>query len=215
MNIKRTLRVVESNKGALNTVLGSLLSAAGGEKPFSLLVTSARPGEGKTTCAISIARGLALSGKTLLMEGSLSAPQLNQVFRCEKGPGLKEFFNGDSIETCARETEYPNLMVLPMTSADGDFASSLDMETLAAKLESLKGVYDSVVIDGASITRSSEAALMAAKTDGVVFVAECEKTKWEVLDVGVDMVKQVGGKPLGVILNKRRYYVPKFFYGSV
>jgi hypothetical protein len=46
-------------------------------------------------------------------------------------------------------------------------------------------------------------------------VAECEKTKWEILDLAKAKITNVNGKILGVVLNKRQYYIPAGLYGKI
>ena len=215
---KNFRRVVEKNQGALHSLEGNLLSAAGGHAPRSILVTSSRPKEGKTTCAISLACGLAGAGKgkVALVEGNLARPSLHRAFGLEAGPGLADYLSdGRGAAEFVQETDYANLSVMPCGADAAKLADLFDAEVFRAKLASLRKHFDYVVFDGASVLDSSEACLMAGHFDGVVLVVECERTKWEVLDVAKETVLQAGGKVLGVILNKRRYYVPKILYGSV
>ena len=51
--------------------------------------------------------------------------------------------------------------------------------------------------------------------DGVVLVLEAEKTRWQVADKARESIENHGGKVLGVVLNKRRYYIPDFIYSRI
>jgi len=57
--------------------------------------------------------------------------------------------------------------------------------------------------------------LLAGQVDGVVLVAECEQTKWEILALCKEKLGRLGGQVLGVILNKRQFYIPGALYGKV
>lgn len=212
---KKTQRILEKNQGALRAVQGGLLSAGNGAAPRILLVTSARQGEGKTTCAAGLAAGLARGGKVLLVEGNLRRPALHKIFGLESGPDLKALLDGEDAGRCVRKSDLPRVDVLALESPGAEAAESFDAQLFGRKLRALAEQYDYVVVDGADVTNDSEACLTAREVDGVVLVAECESTKWEVLDIARNMVAQAGGKVLGVILNKRHYYVPRILYGKV
>jgi Mrp family chromosome partitioning ATPase len=89
------------------------------------------------------------------------------------------------------------------------------MEALAKALAGWKEKFDYVVFDGDSAMASSEAVILAKQFDGVVFVVECEKTKWEVLELAKEKITNVGGNILGVVLNRRRFYIPRGLYGKI
>jgi len=56
---------------------------------------------------------------------------------------------------------------------------------------------------------------LASQVDGVLLVVACERTKWQVLETAQQRLVGSGGKVLGVILNRRKHYIPRFLYGSV
>ena len=76
----------------------------------------------------------------------------------------------------------------------------------------LKHKFDLVLIDSQPLTISPDALAIAAKVDGVVMVVEAEKTKWLTAKNVREKIEIVGGKVLGVVLNKRRYYIPQSIY---
>jgi len=72
--------------------------------------------------------------------------------------------------------------------------------------------FDLVLIDSPPLETSSDGLAMVRKADGVVLVIEAEKTRWPVVQNLRDSVIQDGGNILGVVFNKRRYYVPGWIY---
>jgi Mrp family chromosome partitioning ATPase len=72
--------------------------------------------------------------------------------------------------------------------------------------------FDLVLIDSPPLETSSDGLAMVRKADGVVLVIEAEKTRWPVVQNLRDSVIQHGGNILGVVFNKRRYYVPGWVY---
>jgi Mrp family chromosome partitioning ATPase len=99
-------------------------------------------------------------------------------------------------------------------AGDGGSAA-MESDVFAGKLKSLMARFDYVVFDGDSLLTSSNASMIVKHFDGVVLVVECERTKWEVLRLAREKVQNVGGNVLGVVLNKRRYYIPRGLYGKI
>jgi Mrp family chromosome partitioning ATPase len=69
-----------------------------------------------------------------------------------------------------------------------------------------------VLVDAPPIVGSPEAPPMAAIVDGVVLVVKSGKTKREVVQRSLDMIAQFDGNVLGVVLNRKKYYIPDFIY---
>jgi capsular exopolysaccharide synthesis family protein len=76
----------------------------------------------------------------------------------------------------------------------------------------LKLKFDLVIIDSPPLTVSPDALALVSKVDGVVLVVEAEKTKWRTARYVREQIERVGGNILGVVFNKRRYYIPQSIY---
>jgi len=92
------------------------------------------------------------------------------------------------------------------------FHAAVASPNLQAVLANLRHEYDCIIIEAPRVVDSSGAVLLAPLTDGVVFVVETEKTRWQSLEHEIDQMKAQGAKILGVILNRRKYYIPRFVY---
>jgi capsular exopolysaccharide synthesis family protein len=212
--VKETLDQILKQAASLTELQGSLLSASNGKTVRSLLITSGRDLEGKTTVSTGIAVALArhAHAKVLLVDVNLRRPALAKLFGVSATSGLREFLQGASIEQVVQQTVEPRLSLLANAAA-GSIAELLTK--LPERLDALYGRFDYVVFDGDSTLTSSEAALLAQYVDGVVLVAECEQTKREILSLCKEKLARLGGKVLGVVLNKRQFYIPGALYGKV
>lgn len=74
--------------------------------------------------------------------------------------------------------------------------------------------FDHIIMDGHSLT-GADTSMVASKFDGIALVVECEKTKWEIVKEASQKMTLTGGNVLGVILNRRKFYIPKFVYKKV
>ncbi len=72
--------------------------------------------------------------------------------------------------------------------------------------------YDYVILDGPSVPGSSDVRVICNKVDGVVLVLEAGKTRKQVAVRAKQELEEAGGKLLGVVLNKRKFYIPEWIY---
>lgn len=202
-------RQLNSNARELSMIEGNLGLA------HTLLVTSCFDGEGKTTAALNTAFGLALGGaeRVLLVDGNLGKPKLHDMFSTQSGPGLSDVLVGKiAIEDTLHPTDYKGLVFMPAGTAQNELGNSIPPARMSALLDIVKDAFDYIVIDGTSIFNSSGPTRMAPLFDGLILVAACEQTKWEVVQSAEDKIRNSGGNILGVVLNKRKFYIPKKIY---
>jgi Mrp family chromosome partitioning ATPase len=86
---------------------------------------------------------------------------------------------------------------------------SLQMDTF---LKRLRQRFDLILIDSPPATTSSDGLAISSKVDGIVLVVEAEKTRWPVTENVKERITKSGGNILGIVLNKRKYYIPEFIY---
>lgn len=214
-------RIIENNRVGLGTIEGNLLSAAGGKDIRTLFVTSARPREGKTSTAASLAYGLSVNSgdPILLIEGSTTHPCFHQLFSLDdKKPGFADYLlERASLEQVVQPTEFDGIMVIPggNSGADKDWRGALKEDVFKVKLADLKKNYAYVVFDGDALFASSVPSIQARHFDGVILTVECGKTKWEVLNLAREKISNTGANVVGVVLNKREYAIPSKVYSKV
>ena len=165
---------------------------------------------------MALALSIEANAKVVLIEGNMSSPRIHELFNIDTVPGLSDLLiSRSNLNEIMRKTEFKNLTIIPSGS---DISKKLDVfetERLQDLIGSLKKDFDYVIVDGQSVSGSSDVSIISKYFDGIVFVVECEKTRWEVLQQSKEKIKGVGGKILGVVLNKRIYYIPEKLYGKI
>ncbi len=216
LNEDLKLKIFDNLK-ELSTMEGNILGAAREREIKTILVTSCNPLEGKTITAISMAFALTAKSnyRVILLDGNLQSPRIHELFNVVPFPGLSELLTlKTEIKEVARGTDLGNLVIIPHGSDTYKKLDSFDPETFSDKLNYLRQNFDYVIFDAQSLSGTSDVPLISKYFDGIVFVVECEKTRWEVLQQAKEKVSSIGGNILGVVLNKRIYYIPEKLYAK-
>jgi len=180
-----------------------------------LVFTSAMHGEGVTTLAIGYSRLLALHGaaRVLLVELNARTPSLAQRFALPRSEGVTHYFEHASpLDTLVQRPGGEAFDVLHVGRADPTLIQ-INLERLLPHLfaDALR-TYDAVIVDAPPIVACPETPPIAPLADGVVLVVHCGRTKRETVERSVKQVAQFKGRVIGVVLNRKRYYIPEFIY---
>jgi capsular exopolysaccharide synthesis family protein len=166
-------------------------------------VTSSVPEEGKTTSATNLAIMTAQAGqRVLLVEGDLRRPRIHMENELEQAVGLTTVLVGrTSLEEAVQTPDVPNLSVLTSGLLPPNPAELLQSRAMADLLVKARDRYDVVIIDAPPLLPVTDAALLAAQSDGALVVVRHGRTTKEQLREAVDRLRAVGGRPLGAVLN--------------
>lgn len=174
------------------------------DQPFRrLLVTSAVPGEGKTTVASAIAVAMAMAAqKVLLIDCDLRRPRLHRVYGRTNDVGVTSATLDPSLlESSPLATQVPNLDLLPSGPLVPNPAEFLQSDAFAALLKTLATKYDRIVLDSPPASVVSDAAILSTQVDGAVFVVRASKTQRDAARKAVRAISDVSGRIVGVVLN--------------
>ena len=172
------------------------------DPPRTIMITSANPGEGKSTVASSLARSLARSGQpTLLIDADLRKPRQTEVFGIDGKVGLTQVISGQAkLDAALHRIGDSQLYVLPSGRIPPN-PSELLGSTRMAKLLGEAGKHFFVVVDAPPVLPVTDATLLSTSVDGVVLIARQGYTTKDQADRAATMLERVGGRLLGVVLN--------------
>ncbi len=185
-----------------------------------ILVTSAGPGEGKTTTLANLATALAQNGaKVLAVDGDLRRPTLNHHFGLQKTPGLSDLIVGKAAASQAiQSTRVNGLQLLACGYQPPNPAELLGSPMMKQILDAIRAHYDWVLIDAPPLLAMADAAVLCSLVEGVVLVLAAEVATKPAVMRAIDQVHSVGGKVTGVVLNKvnleRNSYYYSQYYGE-
>ncbi|NLT25724.1 MAG: polysaccharide biosynthesis tyrosine autokinase [Microbacteriaceae bacterium] len=172
------------------------------DPPRTIMITSANPGEGKSTVASALARSFARSGQpTLLIDADLRKPRQTEVFGIDGKVGLTQVLSGQAkLDAALHRIDGGQLYVLPAGRVPPN-PSELLGSTRMAKLLGEAGKHFFVVVDAPPILPVTDATLLSTSVDGAVLVGRQGCTTKEQADRAAAMLERVGGDLLGVVLN--------------
>ncbi|MBA3009085.1 MAG: CpsD/CapB family tyrosine-protein kinase [Desulfobacula sp.] len=207
----RSVKQLESNFRELMMIEANIAALSKGGN--TIYISSCSDGDGKTISAISAAYALSFySGKNvLLVDGNHHNPQIHNLFGISQSPGFFNLCTGNaSIEEVVLPTIHRGLSIITIGDVD---ERSGNQDQVKKVIEELSIHFDYVICDGSSVMSSSLALRDIKYFSTALLVLECEKTRWEVLQIAEDKIKKSGGPAtIGVVFNKRKYYIPSGFY---
>jgi succinoglycan biosynthesis transport protein ExoP len=182
----------------------------------ALVVSSANPGEGKTTTVANLAASLALNGaKVLAVDADLRRPTMHQHFGIPKTPGLTDLIVGKCQASQAiQATRFKGLQVLPCGYVPPNPAELLGSPSMKHVVEALKSHYDWVLIDTPPILAMADTPVLCPLVEGVILVVGAEVSGRPTLQRAIDQIVNVGGKIVGVVLNKVNLERNSYYYGQ-
>ncbi len=183
-----------------------------------ILFTSAMGGEGTTTIAANFAKILAMQGdeRVLVCEMNARRPTFSDVFSTNGESGITEYFtSGNGLAELVQRTEEDALCVLHVGHQDATVIQ-LHLNKVFPRLlaEALKN-FDTIIVDAPPVLSAPETPPMAEFVDGVVMVVHSGRTKREAVARAIESIKNFNGRMLGVVLNRKRYYIPDFIYRRI
>jgi capsular exopolysaccharide synthesis family protein len=181
-----------------------------------MLVTSANPGEGKTTTTVNVAASLAQTGaRVLAVEADLRRPSMSQHFSVPKTPGLTDLIVGKAEASAAiHSTRYKGLMVLPCGYVPPNPAELLGSARMKDILRALRSHYDWVLIDTPPVLAMADTPVLCPIVDGVILVVAAEVSGRPAVQRAMDQILGVNGKITGVVLNRVDLERNAYYYGQ-
>lgn len=180
------------------------------------VVTSGNPGEGKTTTVANLAAALAHNGaKVLAVDADLRRPTLYHHFGAQKTPGLTDLIVGKASASEAIQTTRINgLQVLSCGYQPPNPAELLGSPMMKQVLDAFRSHYDWVLIDTPPVLAMADTAVLSALVEGVVLVLAAEVASRPSVVRAIDQIQGVGGKVLGVVLNKVNLERNSYYYSQ-
>ncbi len=204
---------------AFRSLRTSLVFTSSSEQARIIGVTSSQPLEGKTTTACNISLALALAGsRVLLIDADMRRPALHRTVGLPNVRGLSHLLVGQSrVRDVVQRTREPNLFVItagPTPPNPSELLGSDRMNQLLANLAT--GPFEWVVIDTPPVLAVTDAAVLAPRLGGMVFVIGSEMTRRVHAERALETLRAGRLRGIGAVLNRvdldrNKYYYARYY----
>ena len=190
-----------------------------GDDKRVIMITSCLPGEGKTEISIDLARSIAEMGKkVILLDLDMRKSVLNTRLKIEgELQGASHFLSGQcQIGEAIVTTSMPKFHLMIAGPSVPNPTELLETKRFQAMIESMKTVYDYIIIDCPPLGLVIDAAIIAKQSDGAILVIEAGETKYRLAQDVKGKLERTGVPILGAVLNKveankNRGYYSKYY----
>jgi succinoglycan biosynthesis transport protein ExoP len=186
---------------SLNTAL-QISGADGSIK--KIMLTSAVPGEGKSTISICLMRLLAKAGHSVvLVDLDLRKPSIHNKLQIKSEPGVAELISGKyKFTDVVIMDQLTSGHIIPAGAPSNNPPDLLGNDIMDQLLKGLEKRYDYVIIDTPPVLAVSDAKILSQKVDATIFVAHWAETKREVVIQGIKEIQSSRGYLAGVVLSQ-------------
>jgi protein-tyrosine kinase len=181
-----------------------------------VMFVGARAGEGTSTLVRELAKlaSAELAQHVALIDVTAGSGGHYERFGVTPGGCLYDVVAGrGTLEDALQPVSEDSMLSLGcVATVESSASMAVANPGFSETMQALRERFTLILLDVPPLSDSSDALLVTPETDGVVMVVEAEKTRWQVAENVREKVTTQGGNVLGVILNKRRFYIPPFIY---
>jgi len=184
-------------------------------KRKTLQFIGSREGEGTSTIAREFARisSTRIGKSVLLLDGDRHQATQKHFFALKSEYSwIDALVRAESVDDALNQIGDSKLFVSPSCNSSTSTPEIFDSPRFESFWRNLRDRFDLILIDSPPLTISPDGLAIASRVDGVILVLEAEKTRWQTAKNVKDSIARVGGNVLGIVLNKRRYYIPPAIY---
>ncbi len=205
----------ESFRGIRTGILFSSADAA----PQVILVSSAGPEEGKTSCAANLAVTMAQAGSNvLIIDCDMRRPRVHKLFNIGRDAGISSVLVGSSeLNDVVVNTDIANLDIIPCGPIPPNPSELLGSRKMEHLVKALRKKYTRIIIDSPPLTAVTDSVLLSKIVDGTILVIRAGETPRQVVQNGLSQLHTVNAHILGAVLNgvttgKDSYYYYQYYY---
>jgi polysaccharide biosynthesis transport protein len=172
--------------------------------PRTMVVTSSKPSEGKTTTTIALAKSLADVGmNVLLIDGDLRNASIHKRVRCGNEVGLSNYLTGSKLpEEVVQDIGINRLVVMTSGPLPPNPAELLAGPKMLSLLTLGAASFDIVLIDGPPVMGLADAPLLASIAQSTMLVVAANETRKSVVKVAVKRLRYAKSNIIGALLSK-------------
>ena len=175
------------------------------KKVKTIVITSSKPNEGKTTTVANLGISLAQSNKkVVIVDCDLRKPSLHSLFGISNSIGLTSIFTGENTieETIHTFAAVKNLDIITSGPIPPMPSEILESSLMDKMLNDLCDKYDYIIIDTPPVLNATDSSSISQKVDGVIITVGYKLVRIPELKKSIDILKKVNAKIFGTVFTK-------------
>ncbi len=193
----------------------AIYSAGAENKELIIQLIGSNPGEGTSTISRELAKALSskLFMNVLLIDADSANPSQQQHFDVVMNDNLQNVVErGLPVAKACCQVPDSTLWLCFMSEDPSSISKLCQNDDLDRVWKEIRETYSTIIIDSPPGNTSPVGFDLCRKADMVVFVIEAEKTRWPVANHIKEKIVNNGGNILGIVFNKRKFYIPGWLY---
>lgn len=172
--------------------------------PRTLVITSTRPSEGKSTTAYALARTLTRTGRSvILVDADMRSPSQHEMFGLTNERGLSNYLSGsDDLASLIRTPSDGRSALISAGPVPPNAAELLTSSRFGQLLNELAARYDHVIVDAPPVMGLADTPLIASLVEACLFVVESHKTRATMAQVAIERLQSSTARVAGGLLTK-------------
>lgn len=189
---------------SFRTLRTSIMYAKLGSAAKVVVVTSALPGEGKTTTAVCLAISAAQAGlKVVIVDCDIRRRNVSRLLGVDADHGLLDVLDGSmTLADVLLKGEASGAWVLPTAKRDFTPREVFNTPEMAALLSRLREDFDMVILDTAPVLAVAETRVLASQADAVMFLTRWRKTPAKAAEAALRSLEQSDATVAGAVLTQ-------------
>lgn len=180
----------------------SLMIANRKDDVQTMMMTSAQPGDGKSTTICNLAISLAQTGKrVLLIDADMRRPVVAKLFGIDRRSGLSDFLSGAEFADSITSSEIPGLDLIVNGRSTGEPAELLESHRLRSLIQDACAQYDIVLFDAPPLLAVADPAIIAPHVDSVLLTVRVIKNGRHAIEDAVRILDDIQISPSAVLVN--------------
>jgi len=193
------------------------IDALAAERPIkTVAVTSAFPGEGKTTASVNLSAvtALSLGRRVLLIDCDLRKPKVHASLGLQPRAGLAEILRGEAtVDDAIMKAEGASFDVLPVRSRPSNPSELLGSPEMRSLVKGLCERYDRIILDSPAALGLPDVKVISEFSDGVVIVVRADFTSQQEVDALLEILDRQ--RILGLVLNGANVDQARYGYAKI